>query len=236
MGSKKFLIIALIGVFGANALKAQEELPGNWNSEKIRGIRFLPDANYLGTPFSFDDFLKGEIELEDGSMIGNLLLKYNNYRDELIYYNSTISTQIVVDKTSIIGFSFNDANGINHLFRKLTYNGPMPGDRFFEILSEGDVTLLVYRKILLLSCPIYGEPGKEKNMSYQEAFSYYLYNLHKGFESVKPEKKSILSKFEKSDQKTVRKLLQQSKISIKDENSLVKGWNLIKGNAGTIHF
>ena len=229
-------VVALLGILAANKLEAQEEVPKNWNAEKIRGNRFLPDATYLGTPFIFENFLNGKIELEDGTMIENLRLKYNNYRDELICYNSAISTQIVVDKISVNSFTLTDEKGINHIFRKQFYNGLMPGDRYFEILSEGDIALLVYRKILLLSCPVYGEIGKEKNMSYQEAFSYYFYQVKKGFELVRPEKKSLLSKFDASNQKWVKKLLQQNKISVNDETGFVKGWNLIKESGVTVNF
>ena len=229
-------VFAFLGMLAANALEAQEVLPKDWNTEKIRGIRFLPDATYLGTPFLYDKFLEGEIKMEDGTTIGNLLLNYNSYRDELIYYNSAIATQIVVDKISIGSFSLTDKKGISHLFRKQTYNGPMQGDRYFEILSEGDIALLVYRKVHLLTCPVYGEVGKEKNMSYQEAYSYYLYNVIRGYEPIKPEKNSFLSKFVTPDQKLVRKMLQQNKISVNDENSLVKGWNLVKESGVAVHF
>ena len=73
-------------------------------------------------------------------------------------------------------------------------------------------------------------------MSYQEAYSYYLYNVIRGYEPIKPEKKSFLSKFDTPDQKLVRKMLQQNKISVNDENSLVKGWNLVKESGVAVHF
>jgi hypothetical protein len=217
-------------------LTAQEELPKNWNSEKVKGARFIPYATYQGNPFLTDGFVPGSIEMADGTTISQLQLRYSTYQDELIYYNSTISTQIIVDKASIKGFSITDEKGVIRTFRQQSYDGPMSGSRFFEVLSEGDVTLLVHRKVLLLTCPIYGEVGKEKNISYQEAYNYFLYNKLKGFKLIKISKNSLLSLFDLSNQKLAKKILRKNNISIRNENSFIKAWNLLRENNLAINF
>jgi len=236
MNRKIWLVVSMLGLLVTSSLMAQEELPIGWNAPKVKGVRFLPDATYQGNPFLNDLFSAGEILLVDGKKIVGVQLKYNNYRDELIYYNSDISTQIVVDKISVSSFSFTDEKGIRHIYRKQTVNGYMPGERYLELLSEGEVSLLVHRKVLLLDCPVYGDPGKEKSMSYQEAFNYYLFNEKRGFELIKLSKKTLFSKLAASDLTQFRKILRKNEVKIMDEASFVKAWNLLKTNNITVQF
>jgi len=236
MRCKIWLVFTLFGLMASPRLAAQEVLPGEWNAQKIKGIRFLPDATYQGNPFLNDQFTSGEINLADGTKISGIQLKYNNYRDELIYYNNAVSTQIEVDKISVKSFVLTDDKGDKHFYRKQTVTGYLPGERYLEVLSEGEVTLLVHRKVLLLTCPVYGEVGKEKSMSYQEAFNYYLYNVKKGFELIKPAKNSLFSKLDPSDQLLLRKILRKNDLKITDEEHFVKAWNLVLSNKMAIHF
>lgn len=231
MKHKISIIILLLCWLSVSLLSAQEDLPNNWNSEKIKGTRYVPNDFYQGNPFLTDNFVPGVIEMEDGTTIGSLQLRYNTYRDELIYFNAEISTQIVIDKISLSGFSLTDDKGIQRNFRQFQYAGYLSGNRYFEMLSKGNVSLLAFRKIVLQDCPAYyNESGKLKNMSYQEAYSYYLYNPQTGYELIKPDLSSLLSKFDQPNQKRVRKLLRENKIRIRDEKSFVKGWNLISDN------
>ena len=236
MERKILYILIILNLLAVKTLIAQEELPKNWNSEKIKGARFIPYATYQGSAFLSEGFLSGSIEMSDGTSINGMQLRYSSYLDELIYYNTDISTQIIVDRVNLKGFSITDERGIKRTFRQQVYDGPMPGNRFFEILSEGDVSLLVHRKVLLLTCPIYGEVGKEKNISYQEAYNYFLFNKEKGYKLIKISKNSFLSLFNSSNQKLVKKMLRKNNISIKDENSFIKAWNLLRENNLAINF
>jgi len=236
MERRMLFVFILLNLLSATVLPAQEVLPKNWNGEKIKGVRFIPYATYQGNPFFNDSFVSGKIELTDGTIIGALQLKYSSYQDELIYYNSEISTQIVIDKMSLRGFSLADENGVEHSFRLQYISHSLPEYRFFELLSDGDISLWVYRKVLLLTSPIYGEAGKEKNLSYQEAYNYYLYNKERGYELIRISKGSLLSKCDPSNQKLARKILRRNKVNILDEKSFVKAWSLMKENGVNLIF
>ena len=224
-------IILVVGLLHIPTLKAQVKLPDNWNAEKIRGTRLVPYPAADGNPYLTEKFLSGEIEFNDGEKIQDVGLRYSCYRDEIIYFNKAISTQIVMDKISLKGFSFIDENGFQRIFRKQYYDGFMSGSRFFEVLSDGDISLLVYRKVGLLVCDIYrDETGKQKNMSYQKDYSYFFYAPDKGYTFVRINKSSLLSKFSKPDQILVKKVLRKNKVTVSDETSFVKAWNLIKEN------
>ncbi|MEI6138549.1 MAG: hypothetical protein WCP85_04770 [Mariniphaga sp.] len=225
------VIVLVVGLLHSPTLKAQDKLPENWNAEKIRGTRLVPYPAAEGNPYLTEKFLNGVIEFNDGEKIQEVGLRYSCYRDEILYFNKAISTQIVMDKLSLKGFSFVDENGMPRVFRKLYYDGFMSGFRFFEVLSEGDLSLLVYRKVGLLVCDVYlDDSGKQKNMSYQKDYSYFFYSPDKGYTFVRINKSSFLSKFDKPDQILVKKILRKNRVTISDENSFVRAWNLIKEN------
>lgn len=237
MTNRILYIITLFGLLATTPIQAQQELLKKWNAEKIKGTRQIPYSSYSGSPFLNDKFSTGEIEFLDGTKMDNIGLRYSSYRDEIIYYNTAISAQIIIDKISLNGFSITDDNGIKRVFRRQYYNGYSPGERYFEVLSDGDVALLVYRKVVLQVCPPYNDKaGILKNMSYQEAYNYYLYNSKKGYELIRINKSSLLSKFDKPTQKTVKKLLRKNDVMVNDEPGFVAAWNLIKENGINMTF
>ena len=237
MANRILYIVFIFGLLAATSLKAQEKLPKKWTDEKIKGTRRIPYASYAGSPFLNDKFATGEIEFQDGSKMDSLGLRYSMYRDELIYYNTAISAHIIIDKISLKGFSFTDESGNKRIFRRQYYNGFFPGERYFEVLSDGDIALLVYRKVVLQVCPPYNDnSGSPKNMSYQEAYNYYLYNSKMGYELIRINKNSLLSKFDKLTQKSVKKILRKNKVLVNDEQSFVIAWNLLKENGITVNF
>ncbi len=237
MANRILIIITLFGLLLSTSLPAQEETGKKWNVEKIKGTRQIPYAAYSGSPFLNDKFAMGEIEFSDGTKMDSLGLRYSSYRDEVIYYNAAISAQIIIDKISLKSFSFTDEYGTKRIFRHQYYNGFYPGERYFEVLSDGDVALLVYRKVVLQVCPIYYDnTGNLKNMSYQQAYNYYLYNSIKGYELIRINKNSLLSKFDKPTQKSAKKLLRKNKVLVTDESSFVTAWNLLKENGIVVNF
>lgn len=218
-------IIILFGLLAATSLFAQVRLPNSQNTEKIKGSRFVSYPGYSGSPYLSDKFLYGEIEFVDGTKIENIGLRYSTYRDEIIYYNKSVLVQIVIDKMSLKGFSFTDEQGIKRVFRRQHYSGYNQGECFFEVLSDGKIVLLAYRKVDLGTCdPSYSKLG----LAYQQSYSYYLYSADKGYSLLKINRKSLLSKFDKPNQKLVRRTLRKNNVFILDEPSFVKAWNLIK--------
>lgn len=237
MNCKTLYIIALFCSLAASSLLAQETIPKDWNSEKIRGSRFIMYFSCNGNPFLTDKFVIGEIELTDGVKIGNLNLRYSTWQDELIYFNSALSAQIIIDKNSIKGFSFIDASGQKRSFRQQYFNGFLPGYRYFELLSECDISLLAFRKAGLHACAVYTDiSGVVKNVEYQNDYTYYLYNPKKGYEQIRIGKNSLLSKFDKHAHKLIKRILRQNMVQIVDEQSFVKAWNLICKNGVSVNF
>jgi hypothetical protein len=230
MNYKTAHIILFIFAFSyANWICAQENLNKNWDSEKIRGTRLIPTPNYTGFPLLNKGWLSGSIEFTSGEIADSLNLKYSSYKDEVIYYNSVIQTQIVIDKTSLNGFSFVGNDGKVHVFRKQFYDGFLKSYRYFEVLSDGETKLLVYRKVNLNTVPAYADSkGIMINMAYEPEYQYYFYSPEKKYVSVKLNRSDLLAKFEKEVQKPIKKLLRKNRISITDEASLLQAWKVIE--------
>ena len=226
-------LIALILSLVSTVLVAQEEVPNNLNSEKIKGARFTPFASYPGKPFLNDKFASGEIEFNDGSKIENLKLRYNSLRDEIIYFNNANSSHIIIDKISLKGFSFTQEDGIKRVFRRQYYDGYLHEERFFELLSGGRISLLCYRKADLETCDT---SISKSGLNYESSFKYYAYSPEKGYLPLKLTRSSLLSKFSKPNQKLAKRVLRKNKIQIADEAGFIAAWNLILSNKIPIDF
>jgi hypothetical protein len=222
---KIVFLIALCHALFIHPLIAQQRNTFTQDAAKLRGSRFIPYPNFSGSPFLNDKFLLGELELSDGTKIEGIGLNYGTYRDELVYYNPDISSQIVLDKSSLNGFSFIDKTGKKRIFRRMFFTGYFKGDCFFEVLSEGKLSLLSFRKVSLEACDAY---YSKSGMSYQPSFVYYVYSPDQLFTQINPTRNSLLSKYDKPNQKLVRKLLRKNGIIIEDEPSFVKAWDLIQ--------
>ena len=230
MSDRILYLFIFLGLMYVSALRAQDAVPQNWNFEKIKGTRLIPYTPAAGRPYLNDKFLSGEIELSDGFKIQDLKLRYSCYRDELFYYNPEITAQIVIDKASLRGFSLIDAKEMKRFFRLQYYGGYSPGLHFFEVLTDGEIKLLAFRKVTLNVCTPYNDmSGKLNNLNYQEAYSYYLYHPEKGYELIRINKNALFSKFSEPDQKQIKIILRKNGVRIKNEESFVKAWKLIDG-------
>lgn len=235
--SLKTVIYATLAVLLNLTVQAQQNPEKNWSAEKIKGTRYIPYSTYRGLPFLNDGWVIGKVVFADGEISDTLNIRYSSYADELVYYNRNNSTQIVIDKASLNGFSFFGKNGYERVFRKLFYSGFWKGFHYFEILSEGETELLCYRKVELLNTWAYkDESGKMKNMEYTPAYVYYFYSPEKGFTSVRMNLAGLLSKFDKTQQKPIKRMLRKKRIRVEGEVSFIQAWNAIKGEGYKIAF
>lgn len=208
---------------------AQQTPERTWSAEKLKGTRFFPYAPYRGFPFLNDGWVIGRVAFADGEISDTLNIRYSSYADDLIYYNRNISAQIVIDKASLNSFSFVEKNGFTRTFKKLYYNGFWKGYRYFEVLSDGEPELLCYRKVELVNTWAYrNEKGKMKDMEYSPEYVYYFYSPGKGFTQVRMNLASLLSNFDKTQQKPIKKMLRKKRIRVDGEISFIRAWNALK--------
>lgn len=227
---KHITIIVLIAFCQCflNQAEAQEAPRPKWDHQKIKGTRHLPYVAYTGSPFMNDTWLAGKIEFANGDVADSLNLRYSSYKDEIIYYNKEIASQIVIDKASVIGFLLTEKDGHTRQFRKQYFEGILHGDRYFEVLYSGHIDLLAYRKTNLVGVsPYHDKTGVLKNMAYVDSYQFYCYSPEKGYSNVRISKGGFYSKFTKSDQKEIRKLLRKNHLKISDEKTFIEAWKMM---------
>lgn len=224
----RYIFILLATCCFSQFAAAQEPTDKNWDGPKIKGARILPYQSYNGSPFLTETWCPGKIELSTGEIIDNIHMKYSSYKDELFYYNRSAGSQINIDKATLSGFEFTDPEGRIRKFRKQYFENYTKSYRFFEVLSTGPVSLLAYRKTILnTTSPYHDQSGILKNMEYAPEHQIYFYSKEKGYSNVKPNAASFLSKFEKQNQKPIKKLLRKNRIKIKTEDALIQAWELV---------
>lgn len=201
----------------------------HWDAGKIKGARFIPYSSYNGLPFLNEDWCLGKIEFTNGETTDSLSLRYSSYKDELIYYNRDIWTMITIDKASINGFTFTDIDGRIRTFIKQYFDNYAKSYRFFEVLSSGEISLMAYRKVTLKTTSAYHDNnGNLRNMIYDPSYQFYFYSPEKGYTLVRINLANLLSKFEKTNEKPIKKLLRKNKIKIQDEYSFIQAWKAIE--------
>ena len=99
----KYILLLALALSVGSLVNAQETPNENWEAQKIKGVRYLLDAVYNGFPFLNDSWLPGRIEFADGEIADSIYMRYSSYKDELIYFNKSISAQIMIDKARILG-------------------------------------------------------------------------------------------------------------------------------------
>jgi len=223
------LIFLLFACAIGSDLQAQTGPTRGWDSVKIKGTKQEVYNVYDGKPYFTDGWCVGKVEFTNGEALDSLYLKYSSYKDEIIYFNEQIKTQIRIDKATVSAFSFKDKDGVIHSFQKYPFDNWAKADRYFEILSTDSPNLMCYRKVNLNEVSPYRDStGKLKNMAYEQEYLYYFYFPDKGFSPVKPNKSNLLSHFDKESQKAIKKLLRRNRIDILDEFSFVAAWQTIK--------
>ena len=223
------ILIFLLASSFAQEICAQEIANRNWDSGKIKGVRYIPYPSYQGMAFFSNTWLPGKVEFVSGEIADSLFLRYSSFKDELVYYNKAISAQIVIDKASLNGFTFTDETGKTRIFRKYYYDDFNKSDRYFEVLSKGETDLLAFRNVILTTTMPYKDESKIlKNLDYEKNYTYYFYSPGHGYTSVRMNMTALLAKFDKTLKKPIKKLLRKNRIRVSDEVSFVNGWKVIE--------
>ena len=80
----RIILIFLLAWSFAQTVCAQEIVNRNWDSGKIKGVRYVPYPSYQGMAFLSNTWLPGKIEFASGEIADSLFLRYSSFKDELI--------------------------------------------------------------------------------------------------------------------------------------------------------
>jgi hypothetical protein len=101
-----------------------------------------PGLTHKGIYFQ-EAFLVGKVKFSNGDSLGNLLLRYNGFEDQLIWLSKDFG-QVKLDKSHIAEFDLkNSGSAFEFKYIQMDKSG-----FFAQICYEGRVTLYVQRKIV----------------------------------------------------------------------------------------
>ena len=120
------------------------------------GIEYMnPVKDYAGIQY-FSNWTQGEVFLEDGDVIRNITLRYDQYLDQLLWLRKTDYRTGILSKSAVIGFKlFNPVFGKEVLGSFVKMDIHLPGldsaSAYVQVLSTGNISLYAYRNANIIS-------------------------------------------------------------------------------------
>lgn len=100
-------------------------------------------AMFDGVPFYQGDWLTGSVTMKSGETYNGLQLRYDNYKDDLIYQNNVTNNVIIIDKNSIEQFTLTLLNGKVETFKPIEHkNLSNQSGRYFAIILEDSLSVI----------------------------------------------------------------------------------------------
>jgi hypothetical protein len=121
---------------------------------KLSGEVYIPDNAYVGSPYLFNDWSKGDVSLKTGQVVHSKWLRYNGLTDDLIWRTDSSFQQVKLDKKLISEFRFIQAHeGAEYYFHKIRIPSWIKNDTievFAQILEKNDIlSLYIIRRIII---------------------------------------------------------------------------------------
>ena len=139
----KKLIIAILALAAVNC-HAQGDKFKRTAVQDITGNAFIHYySRFNGTPFYNQDWLPGDVTMKSGDVYKGLPLRYDAFRDELVYFNEVNNNAIIIDKNSIVGFTLNHKNSDIEPFEPM-YDKELRGmsGRYTCILLKDSISII----------------------------------------------------------------------------------------------
>jgi hypothetical protein len=147
-----FLLILFIPViYPAYPQEPASEDYENTLRNGLMGFEYRNSAAlYKGNQY-FNDWAKGEVNLENGDVISNIFLRYDQYMDEVLWLRETDFKTGVLPRGDISGFVIYNAGKVPlaEFMRqkiKLPYKSDS-SETFLQVLVKGNLELFAYRKV-----------------------------------------------------------------------------------------
>ena len=117
----------------------------------LMGFEYRNSAErYKGNQY-FNDWVKGDVYLENGDVIYNIYLRYDKFMDEVLWLRETDFKTGVLPRGDINGFViYNERKELLAEFSRRRIKLPYKSDSsetFLQILVKGNLELFAYRKV-----------------------------------------------------------------------------------------
>lgn len=197
-------------------------------NERYEGVK--------GTPYLFDQWTNGEVEMRSSQVFDNVRIKYNVYLDELLVKRRD-GAEVVPDKSTVVQFVLNSGAADPRRFVRIDYltnYRKFPYNHFAEMLYEGASTLLAVRRKKLIKADY--RRAYHANRPYDEfgetMTTYYLITPDGQVGTLRSHRKSILRRL-KDQRDAVDKFIEDQAIDFANPDDLVRLVRYYDGLVGT---
>ena len=215
---------------------AQDEIPlktSNYFEAPLIGRNYIAPPIGQGSPYLYDNWLKGYVVYSTGDTVKNKLFKFDCFKNEFIWMSDGKSL-IALDHNLITSFALFPSVGPIRKFEKTSLKLPLISDtlvRYLEVLSEGKVNLFAFRKIAVYSeSTIGGSGGLYQLNSYEAEPVYFIQIGEHPVKQIRFIKKNLIDAYPEYSA-MLKKILRENHYgSIRNEYQLTQAINLINAN------
>ncbi len=199
---------------------------------RLSGEHFDPKTNYLGSPYLTTKWLRADITLTSGKTIHHKLIRYNEFKDELIWLAEPDYEQIQLDKPLLSSFVLKEFPvGKTMVFNKIAIKPILAADTihvFAQLLFKHVTTLYVQRKIVSGGYRVFhtGNSMYRKEILEPDPVYYILLPDKSIYFFRKIRRKKILS-FWPEHKKRLKKEFRTYKVRLHNEEGLIKSMPFI---------
>lgn len=179
-----------------------------------------------------EEWLTGDVLLENGNAIKNKLLRYNGYLDELFWLYEGDYQQIQVDKNMISEFTLHTPAGTQARFRRIGVYSPIligKDEIFAEILYEGHVSVYSCRRVIETTRGDYRVGDKLIGGIKIKPGHLYIFRLPDNTIRIiqKIRRRNILNLFP-DQRREIRRLMREKRLRPRNEKELVEAAKVLE--------
>jgi hypothetical protein len=200
---------------------------------KLSGTVYELPTGYTGSPFYYFLWLNGDILLRNGEWVHNKMLKYDGFKDALIWQRPDDSLMVELDKPFIEMFSLSKPDGTLIRFKKMKIRKYMLADTavlFMEVLTEKKASCYAFRSIIVKGHDILNINGL--SYSFGNLVKQPVYYLELPDQNVvsfrKIRKRLILNALPEEYLVKAKEILRNNHITLRDESDLISFTQLLE--------
>ena len=187
--------------------------------------------NYEGTPFLFDDWRVGRVQLKGQEEFSEELGIILDLQDDRIYIqlNAEFVSQFPVDKIGMVEL-YNDQDTLRYRPYNLgkSYGIGPNGFRFYQVLHDGDYVVLHGEKKYLRKEDYVEKLGMvTRPNKFMSLHSYWVSN-GKIFKKAKKKSKSLKEILPPKDARKVKKIIKSNDLNIKKDQDFGEFFRLLE--------
>ncbi len=222
----RYLLLSIILTINSSAYSVQPESDRGRESEifssKLSGEIVTLSMRARGSQYTHENWKKGEVVLYSGELVSDLSLRYNGYRNILVWRDPETLNHIRLDDQLIEAFSLQLESGTIN-FRRLRVS---PGDKsiFAECLFEDEVKLFAWRNIEQTGDYIQSTGARMVSIPILEPRpQYYLKDKQGNTTRIRRlNQRSLTDAFPEEQREKVRELAERHNVRINDETTMIR--------------